>query len=117
MIVILAAIITAALYLSINGEVWATYTIIGLLSVNALVVPFVVSILAGFQELRKSTQLSKSEKDAPVQFLILILMLISAWHLYNIGYEFFAGVSTTTITISFLVSAFRSIDLRISEKK
>jgi len=123
MSVILAAIIGGSLYLSVHGALWATHIIIGILSLNILLVSFSVTIFMGFQKTllanpdKRLEELRVANSNIPELFLLRLFMLACIWHLYTIGYVFFAGIAVTAVTLSILVMTFRSIDSTNPEKK
>lgn len=117
--VILALVIAASLYLSTGGALWATNIIIGILTVNVVLVVLSITTVAGFQktllmnpEKRIKELKSHAERvDVETLLLLRIFLLLGIWHLYTLGYVLFAGVAVTTVTISIIVMLFRSFDM------
>lgn len=125
MSVILAAIIGGSLYFSVNGLLWATQIIIGILSLNIFLVAVSVSTFMGFQKTLlanpqkrlEELRLTEEKTDVSVLLLLRFFMLACAWHLYTIGYVFFAGIAVTTVTLSILIMTFRALDAVKAKEK
>jgi hypothetical protein len=122
--IILAAILGGSLYLSLHGALWATHVIIFFLTLNVVLVAYSMTVVAGLQRtllLNAEKRIEELDKmaintDVPVMLLLRVFLLVCVWHLYTLGYAFFAGVAATTVLISVLVTLLRSIDSSVSEK-
>jgi hypothetical protein len=116
--VIIAAIIGGSLYLSAQGMFWATNVIFCILILNVLLILYSVSVTTGLQRTllmnaeKRIQELDESlgKMNMPAIFLIRVFLLLCVWHLYTLGYIFFAGVAATTVTMSLLIMVFRSLD-------
>ena len=116
--VIVAAIIGSSLFFSLNGAIWATYVIIGILCLNVSLVFYSLALTTGFertllqnpQKRIEELDASAAKTDFPVILLLRVFLLVCVWHLFTIGYVFFAGIAATTVGISLFITIFRSID-------
>jgi len=116
--VIVAAAIGCSLYFSMNGALWATQVIIAILAMNVFLVLYSLVLTIGFQRtLLQNPQkrieeldVASAKMDVPVILLLRVFLLICVWHLFTLGYVFFAGMAATTVGISMLITVFRSID-------
>ena len=117
--IITAAVIAGSLYLSLHGAVWATNVILGLLLVNVCIVALSISSIAGFQRVfllnakERLEDLDKSwqKTETGVLILLRLLLLVSVWQIYTLGYVFFAGVAGTTVFMSLVITVFRAVDM------
>jgi hypothetical protein len=122
--IITAAVIGGSLYLSLHGAVWATNVILGLLAINVSIVALSISSIAGFQRVfllnakDRLEDLDKSWKKTETGVLILLrlFLLLSVWHIYTLGYVFFAGVAGTTVFMSLVITVFRAVDMAKSKE-
>lgn len=120
---IIAAIIGGSLYLSLGGTLWATQILIGLIVINISLVLLSVATVIGFQK----TMLMKSEKrlaelkensdriDVGTVLLLRILILFGVWHIYTLGYIFFAGIAATTVCLSIVIMLLQKLESSTKE--
>lgn len=121
--IIIAAILGGSLYLSANGVLWATNVIIVMLSLNVFMIVLSSSVVAGMQRSMllnaenriKQLDETLSKTNVPVLFLTRLFLVVCVWHLYTLGYLFFAGIAATTVSMSLLVLLFRSFDVPAKE--
>lgn len=122
--IITAAVIGGSLYLSLQGAVWATNVILGLLVINVSLVALSISSIAGFQRIfllnakDRLEDLDKSwqKTETGVLILLRLFLLLSVWHIYTLGYVFFAGVAGTTVFMSLVITVFRAVDMAKSKE-
>lgn len=122
--IITAAVIGGSLYLSLQGAVWATNIILGLLLINVSIVALSISSIAGFQRvflLNAKDRLDDLDKnwqktETGVLILLRLFLLLSVWHIYTLGYVFFAGVAGTTVFMSLIITVFRAVDMAKSKE-
>lgn len=122
--IITAAVIAGSLYLSLHGAVWATNVILGLLVINVSIVALSISSIAGFQRvflLNAKDRLEDLDKtwqktETGVLILLRLFLLLSVWHIYTLGYVFFAGVAGTTVFMSLVITVFRAFDMAKSKE-
>jgi hypothetical protein len=122
--IITAAVIGGSLYLSLQGAVWATNIILGLLLINVSIVALSISSIAGFQRvflLNAKDRLEDLDKtwqktETGVLILLRLFLLLSVWHIYTLGYVFFAGVAGTTVFMSLVITVFRAVDMAKSKE-
>lgn len=104
--VLVAGSIAAAMYLSMQGVVGATYFLLSILMLNIIFVSYTAAATIGFlrtmlidhEKYLKIT--NKPNDDTSVQILIRCMLLMSAYQIFLLGYVFIAGAASVTIAIS-----------------
>jgi hypothetical protein len=108
-----AAIVCLSLHLSLQGIVSGTYVLLFLLGMNVLLVSYSSAVVSGFYRyIFKNSNtdsqlkiiLNKKRDSIGLQAIVRIMLLLSVYHVYTIGYIFFAGLAAATVTISFVAS-------------
>ena len=120
--VILSIILACSLFFSIEGFVFGTYILITILSLNVVLVAFSATVLMGLQVymLENSGNFlanikAKDKGDHVFKFIIRLMLLVSVWHLYTVGYVFFSGVAATTVLISLSVVAIEYLNKKFTD--
>jgi hypothetical protein len=118
--VILALLLGGSLYYSLAGVAFATNIIIVILLLSVVLTTYSIVILGGFhrtilmsaQEHLELINTASTKTNFPVIILLRGLLTACVWHLYTLGFVFFAGVAATTVTISLVITIFMMIDNR-----
>jgi hypothetical protein len=120
-----AAIVCFSLYLSLQGVVSGTYVLLFLLGMNILLVSYSSAVISGFYrymfkaantDSHLKTILDKKRDSIGLQAIVRIMFLLSVYHIYTIGYIFFAGLAAVTVTISFVASLLTIIEESFLDK-
>jgi hypothetical protein len=100
-----AAIVSFSLYLSLQGIISGTYILLFILGINVFLVLYTASLLSVLY-ITKTTDdqlqnsLIKGNEDISLKIILRLMLLISVYHIYTLGYVFFAGAATITVLIS-----------------
>ncbi len=107
-----AAVITVSLYFSLQGVITGAYILLCLLGLNIMLVSYSAAVFSGlYKHIMKNSEeylgtiLNKeTNKDAKLKFIVRLMLLLSVYHIYTIGYVFFAGMAAVTVSISLIGS-------------
>lgn len=124
MTLILAAAISASLYFSLQGVIAGTYFLLFVLGLNVLMVSYSATVFAGlYRHIMKNsdeylqTALAKrTDTNEGIQFLIRAMLLVSVYHVYTLGYVFFAGVASVTVVISLVSTVLNAFEKRFLDQ-
>jgi hypothetical protein len=122
MTLILAITISASLYFSLQGAIAGTYVLLFILGLNVLMVSYSASIFGGLyhcimknsEEYLQSVIAKRGENNEGSQFLIRAMLLVSVYHVYTLGYIFFSGVATVTVTIALVSTVLNILEKKVS---
>jgi hypothetical protein len=100
-----AAIVSFSLYLSLQGIISGTYILLFILGVNVFLVLYTASLLSVLYITKSKDEqfqnsLIKGNEDISLKIILRLMLLISVYHVYVLGYTFFAGAATVTVLIS-----------------
>jgi hypothetical protein len=112
-----ALFISSMIILSIYGNLYATYALIGVLSINVVLIIYTSSIIIGFFKfILKNNEkylniVNVNTGDHVISFLIKCILLIAIYQIYIQDYVFLAGLATSTVMISLLESMIKLVNL------
>jgi hypothetical protein len=117
--IILAALLGASIYFSMQGVVFATNFLIAFLMLNVTLITYSIVVTNGLQRTLllnaedRIEQLDKrlSKRDVPVIILLRLFTLLCVIHIYSLGYYFFAGIAGIVTAISILVIFLQALDM------
>jgi len=104
--VIVAMIIAISLLASLQGMIYGTYIIIIMLGLNVGAIILSTSL----SMIRDGANSPYMMENFGSIILVRIMLLLSIWHIYMIGYTFIAGVAAATVTITILSLIFRKLE-------
>lgn len=107
--IIIASITVLGLLFSLQSMIIGTYVLLLVLSLNIFFIILSSSIFISALKIDiEDSVIDKSE--LLTKFLVRLLFLLSVWHLYSIGYVFFAGIALATVIITILSIIFSVFD-------
>jgi hypothetical protein len=121
--ILTAATIATSLYFSMQGAMAATYIIIALLGMNIMLVTFSSATLVGMRKhmlknpenyLKKTLE---NREDPLIHVLIRLMLLVGVYQVFLLGYVFFAGAATVSLTISIIAGVWEWFDNNFLDKK
>lgn len=119
--ILTATIMAASIWFSLQGIVSGTYVIITLLGLNIFFVILYAATMLGADiskidfKINETDILKQQTMDLPVMFLVRMMFLAGAWHIYTLGYALLAGAALVTVTINALSIIVLAIDRKIQE--
>ncbi len=101
----IAIVYLLGIYGSLNGFVMGTYTLFVLLGIHMFFITATAALSRTGPDSIGTGFKSKIKKEEVVgNFLTQVFIVMSTYHLYQIGYVYFAGMVTITVTIAFFAN-------------
>lgn len=107
--ILFAILYTVGLYLSVKGVLIGTNILLGLLGFHVFAVA-TVTLLAILTDI--DFERNKTGIDTLVNIVLQSFIGISAYHLYTMGYEYFAGI----VSLALIIAVISNIGAYLTQK-
>ena len=101
--ILMAIFIAGSLYFSMEGVIYGTYAILFVLGFNVISITYSSIIFLGLYKYMIRSKKTFFQTDLPANkdfILIRFMLIICVYHIYTLGYIFFAGVALVTAVIA-----------------
>jgi hypothetical protein len=116
--VVVAATLAISLFFSLQGAIYGTYVIITMLGLNVGMIILSASLsMTPEVKINSSSMTTHLMENFGSMLLVRLMLLLSIWHIYTIGYTFIAGVATVTVLITIFSMIIRKLESMAEDAK